>query len=273
MFKLELKRAFSIKFYICLLIGLIIACLDMYDRLPYKIMNLQYINSRIAEGILVYEQPSTAYTLWMGTNMSAMHTLFMRIMPILIVIPYGASLCFDKKGYNIQFLSRVNKRKYYFTKYIVQFLNSGAIAVLPLIGSLIAAGVLFPFSRPMSYTAYYPIFDFTFLSGLFYSQYHLLYIVVYLLVNFVGYGLLGVLSCVAALWEKNKYICMIIPMLCAYIVHSISVFVEPLRNCSMFYYPSLFNVSYDGAVYILAAWAVSIIIILAALAIEFRRDS
>lgn len=273
MLNVELKRAFSLKFWICLLIGIVIACFDMYERLPYRMMNQQLIDSNLAQGLYVYEQPSTAYTLWMGTNMSAMHNLFRRILPLLVVIPYGASLCFDKQGYNIQLLSREKKRTYCFTKYIVQFISSGTVAVLPLVFSLVVAGMLFPFFRPMSYTAFYPVFGYTFLSGLFYSRYHLLYILLYLLVDFIGYGLLGVLACVAALWEKNRYICLIVPMLCAYIIHSIGIFVKPIRNCSIFFYSALFNVSYDGGVYILIAWAVNLLIILAAFSMELRRDS
>lgn len=271
MFEIELRRAFSKKFFICLLIGTVIVILDFWSRAPYMMSNMAFTKEQIKNGVFIYEPALSAYALWMGTTISKWHTLFMRLMPLLIAIPYGASLCFDRRGYQIQLMARSSRKRYYASKYVVQFLCGGTLAVLPQMFQIVLCAVCIPFSQPLSYTFYYPVWENTFLSGIFYSQTHLVYILTYLVVNFIGYGLLGMTCCVAALWEKNRYVSTVVPLLCAYIVHAAALLYAPLRKASIFIYPAMFNIERPQVKIVLLSWGIYAVIVISAFLIDIRR--
>lgn len=72
--------------------------------------------------------------------------IFYQVWPILAAIPYGASYMQDRRtGVYNQVVSRIGRKKYYFSKYIAVFITGGLVVSLTLLTGILADAMVVPF--------------------------------------------------------------------------------------------------------------------------------
>lgn len=263
MFRLEMKRAFGIRFLIVVIIGIIITTADFISRSWLNIQNIS-----------MYEEINSfsVYYIWIMTKISTFNKVYLRILPILCAFAYGSSTCFDKRGYNIQLISRGGLKKYVYAKYICGFLAGGCSAIIPAVINLIMCMCFVPVSIPISSSFYYPIWEITFGSDIFYSDYHFMYAVMVIVMMFITYGGLALLCNVAVLWENNEYIVVMMPFIICYILNSVTLFNENFKMLSPMWYTNFFNVNKDNVWMLMAGWGVMAAVIAVSFVISVKED-
>ncbi len=223
--RMELARAFKNKaFYFALLAGILLALWHFFCYGMPLIRNiLDVYTNAVGESYfdkVKYAIPVTQ--VWMGTSNIGTELYFF-MMPLLGAIPYGASYCADcRSGYISNIVTRVSKAGYYRAKLLAVFLSSSAVCTAPLLLELILCMCFAPVMFPLSGSRLFPVFDSSWLSGLFYSSYSLLYIFIYLLFDFITWGLIGCISLAATWVEDNRFAVMMAPFIFCFGLHVIA---------------------------------------------------
>ena len=219
--RMELARAFRNKyFYFAITIGIGIT-LWHYFRYSYILAESIY---KVYKGTMAaaYLEKVTygvpAVEAWIGTR-SIGYNIYFFIMPLLCAIPYGISFCVDKKsGYINNVTTRVDKKNYYKAKLLAVFLSGGAVAVIPLIFNLLLCMCTLPIMFPLASSMLFPVSTVSVFGDLFYSH-TFLYILIYLLFDFIFFGLLNCLCIVMTYFEDNRFAVVLSPFIIYFAVH------------------------------------------------------
>ena len=219
--KMELSRAFKNKyFYLASTVGIGIT-LWHYFRYSYILAENIY---RLYKGTIFptflekVKYGTPAVQAWIGTQAIG-YNIYFFIMPLLCAIPYGISLCLDKKsGYINNITTRVDKKKYYKAKVLAVFLSGGAVAVIPLIFNLLLCMCFLPIMFPLASSMEFPVSFYSLFGDLFYSH-TFLYILIYLLFDFIFFGLLNCLCVVITYFEDNRFTVVLAPFIIYFAVH------------------------------------------------------
>ena len=118
MLKIELERAFKgTGFKISILIGMVISVLQFVKCVVPAAMNPLYV----LKGRTI-EIPSNINNIWMAMNPNVYYELYIRLLPIIVVIPYAITYYTDnKKGIVKNYYSRTKKINYIIAKYTSSF--------------------------------------------------------------------------------------------------------------------------------------------------------
>ena len=164
----------------------------------------------------------TVFNLWIGNSHDSFYAkCFFGIMPVLATFPFIWSFCHDIKHKNRIHL----KRHQYIMHYCSCFLASGTIAAFPLAINFLGALLFVPATKPDSiYDIYYGIFSYDFLSLLFYNA-PFLYVIIFILMNFMLYGMIGCLGLSISQATKKTAIPLILPVISLYIIELINRFI------------------------------------------------
>lgn len=224
----ELRRAFeSAGTKISLLLGCFVAMLDLIT------FYLQYKSTE--DKILIQA--------WLGTDFQfAYNSLFYVLFPIIACLPYAGSYYQDiKSGYDKNICTRISRRQYMFAKCIAVYVSAFFCTVVPLLINLFIAAGLYPNNPPEKLN---------FLSAgiidchrfpVLFSEKPLIYALVFILLNGLFAGALGMISLAVARVCKSQFAAVIIPFV-LYIVtgvimvgqngHSISVMemINPIQR-------------------------------------------
>ena len=136
--KIELERAFKNKwFYVSVTITLLIVLMDIWQNvLPFR-KNMEFWLNESD-----YQCPGL-YLQWMEINLRAPSMIYHFIIPLLAALPYSMSIYTDAKThYMNNIVTKIEKKKYYLSKLITQFISGGCIATLPLLCSFIVTAML-----------------------------------------------------------------------------------------------------------------------------------
>lgn len=226
--KIEMKRAFCNKlFYIVVVISCCLTIADFFSTsssmqakkwFDYVEKNEEF---SYPEGYMTYTP--TALQIWMPNRNKAgkFFFLLLTIMPLLTVIPYGASYVNDvKSGLINQFAGRVKRKYYYCSKLITAFVSGGTIAVIPYVFNLIWCMCCIPWGNPAYASGHYPVNEQTFLGDMYYL-YPVLYIIIYLLYTFVVFGLLNCLALSYTYIDYNPFMVLLLPFIFFYVTQVI----------------------------------------------------
>ncbi|HBM79807.1 MAG TPA: hypothetical protein DD426_03060 [Clostridiaceae bacterium] len=216
-FKLEIKKSVMNKFFlIAVIIGFgitVFSALYNIDRYYYDLETVSRIERNTGA---VYNPTSAGLTIfncWIGGEGYTLgSSAFFFIFPILVAIPYGWSYCEEKKsGYVRNMAIRSGKAAYYGAKYAAVFLSGGLAMVIPLILNLLLVAAFVPAVTPdPSYCEYYGIWASSLMSMLLYSK-PLLYVLIYLIIDFIFCGLISCFSLVVTAFVKNKVVAVLFP--------------------------------------------------------------
>lgn len=167
-----------------------------------------------SDKIYLLNYPMTVFEKWIGgENHSVYSSLYYLLIPILIAIPYIGTLKQDlKTGYYKNIFIRTDKRKYFLVKYIVTFTTSGVLAVIPLILNFMLTAMVLPATIPQANTAFYGITSMAMLGDLFYVHPYQ-YLLVYMCLNIVFFGLLSTLGLLASYFTDYVFVCVLTPFL------------------------------------------------------------
>lgn len=201
-FKIELKRAFkSRKLLIALLAGMIIA---VWHYVQYV---LPLIRAEEFEEEIYY--PVTVFESWMGGNSYTLQQyLLFIIFPILAVLPFGTSYYEDKKsGEYKNIVTRVEKKEYIKAKYKAVFLSAGVVTLFPLVLSLLLTSATLPSLLPQAATYSFQIDNTNFGHQLFFTHPYL-YIILYLVFDFIFAGAFAGIALAASTFAGN--ICIVL---------------------------------------------------------------
>lgn len=202
--KFELDRAFkNRRMGAALLIG---CCISFWHLWEYILPVRNYVN---AGGY-----PLSSFNKWMGgENYSFQASLYFMWLPILCALPHGTSFVFDcATGYGNQAAVRGRWGRYLTAKYLAVFLSGAAVAVLPLAFDFLGTNLFLPAVMPQAGMGLAPIGEESFLGALYFRQ-PFLYVLIYMVMDGLFYGLFNTLSLFAAIFFRNRFAVQLMPFL------------------------------------------------------------
>lgn len=220
--KIELKRAFhNTSFFIVLGITMGI-CIWHFVQNVWIWRDYVYAGS--------YPLSAFGNGKWIGgDNASLQPTLYFLILPILCSIPYGKTFYFDiKSGFMDQLITRGKKKEYLAAKFIVAFVSGAVISVLPLLFDFLLTGTILPAIIPQRGMGIFPITDGDLMAGLFYTNPYL-YLILYLLLDAVFFGLMNIIAIWAVNFVSNGFWIVLMPFLSYLFVFCMLQFVDQER--------------------------------------------
>ena len=208
--KTELKRAFQNKYLLfALLIGFAIS---IWQTVEHVIPLLQYQTTDLS--MLKGGMPHTVFNKWLGGSTYFLQTtLYYIIVPLIATIPFGASFYQDRKsGYLKNIFTRTDKKQYYRAKYATVFLSGGVAGVTPLLFNFLSTALLLPLIYPKVTAGTFPIAESGLFSALYYEKPYL-YLLFYLIMNFIFFGLLATIALGVGQYVNNYFVVLLTPFL------------------------------------------------------------
>lgn len=231
--KLEFERTFKNKKFIAVIIlqtVLIIYDFFTYAFQIYKVtipFYLEHLDSGKVENL------PGVYATWVGLHYGQTRTILFSVLPLLCAFVYGASLYSDEKHhYNYQLITRTSRKDYYLSKLITLFISGGVIAAYPFILSLFLNSLILPFEDVLPALSYF-MSDAYIMAGLFY-KFPILYVLIYIILVFIGYGLLNCICIFATYIFSNGFVIMITPFCVYFCTYVISNFFEYIVSPFMY---------------------------------------
>lgn len=157
--------------------------------------------------------PLGAFEKWIGANWSSLYAwLYFMLLPLLIAIPYGGTFLEDiKTGYVKNIFTRIGKKEYLWSKFIVSF-TTGALGLIPLILNFMLTASVLPALIPQASTGVYHIGADYLYAELFY-QHPYLYLGIWLLQDILFVGMLAVSSLTVSFFSEYVYVPILTPFL------------------------------------------------------------
>ena len=214
--KLELYRAFyNPGFLLAILAGCIIAGAHFFHQVLPK-------TAMIFSGYNI-DYPVNLFNSMLPLDYVSFYgSIYYYAVPLLAVLPSGVSYYQDlKSGYRKNLCIRMDKKAYLAGKYLAVFLSAGVVCVVPLLFNLMLTSAVLPALTPQKGTNLFAIIESSFLAELFYTK-PFLYLLLYLLVDFV---MTGTLACVAlgiSAFVRNRYIVLFAPFLLFFLLQAVS---------------------------------------------------
>lgn len=200
----ELKRALtSPGMIISVVVGLAISIAYTWMvQLQMVEMNRQWVNGELLYELMCPKSAEVYNMLQDITN--AQPFIFYMLLPVLAVLPFGASLSQDKKsGYLVQLRQRCSSASCMRAKYFATFLSGGIAVIIPLIVSILCAYMLLPSILPDATMPMNSLNASVFLNAWFY-RFPAVYFATYGLITF---AVAGCYACVGLLMSTflNNY--------------------------------------------------------------------
>lgn len=221
MIKMECRKSMRNKFfYVALGVGLLFALLSALYNIDAYFFS-QKEKAGFSVDVNPMNQISGLYNRWIGGESFSMgFVLFFTLFPLLAAFPYGWSQCMEgKSGYTKNVVIRGGKLPYFFAKYIATFLSGGLVVLIPLVCNFLLVACFVPAWKPtIIYTMYYPIHHGSLWSEVFYT-YPLVFVLLYLGLDFIFGGLFATMSYGLAAFVKNRVAVVMVPFFCMLGLH------------------------------------------------------
>lgn len=246
--RLELKRALgSWRFLIVIVLGCVMATLAFIYTPGFIIATNWYKymhGDEMAASIIdKFNMVDTPLEIWMPRygSSSTFYNTWITLLPVLTVIPYGIEYAREKKnGLINQYMIRINRGKYYVSKFITTFISGGLVAVVPLIFNLLLVMCFLPWGMPIRSSNLYPVVDNNVLIDVFYNA-PSLYVLIYLVYVFVLFGLISCICLSFVYIEENIFALTITPFIIYFSGHVLLSFGLGMAGISLMNNASLYN--------------------------------
>lgn len=143
----ELKRSFRTKgFILAICVGMIIVVLQfVIEVYPYSKILQNYLQMNIP-----MKYPGWLFSVWIGGNQGSIFPyIYFFIIPLLAAMPFATSFFKDaKSGFIQNICTRVDKKIYFFSKYIATFVSGGTVVILPLLINFLLSCMVLPSMKP-----------------------------------------------------------------------------------------------------------------------------
>lgn len=218
--KMELEKGIKNKYFFT---TCIIACVFTLFSAWYKIDSYFFFKTQVTYTNTgnPMTQGASLFNHWIGGEFSSLgFTLFFTLFPILAVLPYGWSYFSENKaGYVKAVVTRSGKPKYFLAKYIGVFVTGGLVILLPQILNIIIVASFVPAITPTKlYPLSYAVVHGSTWSEVFYTH-PLLYVGLYLILNFIFAGIFATMSLAFSFYIKNRIAVLLIPFFLIFILH------------------------------------------------------
>ena len=222
-------------FWISILIGCIISLVQIVmEVLPRALNVLRHYSGKTGE-------PCSLYGYWIGMNgASPYKEIFLTILPILAMMPHALSYYMDcKSGYVKSVYTRTRKIDYLSAKYIVTFISGGIAIVIPYLLNLLISAYMLPALNPIKNG------QFNSAAALFQELLYnkpMLYIAVYLVINFVFAGMFATIVLTFTHIIDNIFLVSMMPFIAWYgltilnkclIIKGIEIIINPMTIVDM----------------------------------------
>lgn len=237
--RIELQRAFHNR---GMLLSLIIGCiLSLAHVIQYQILT-PYLN----RGIIISEisefskgrtgVPASVAGAWLAGN-TANWTgfVFFLILPILAMLPFGVSYFSDREsGYLKNIYTRMPRKQYLTNKFLVAFLSGGTAVAFPLVLNLLCSMIFVPNLLPPVIHPLNFINPTRFLYELYFS-YPLLYIGIFIVLDFLLGGMFSCIALAASYLSDYKVIVGITPFFLQLGIHILATMLGKLDYSSVYF--------------------------------------
>lgn len=231
--KAELSRAIKNRgMLLALTIGIGIALVHaVHVMLPAYYVNLETDFERYP---ILY--PAIVADTWLAGNEFALESfLYFLVLPLVAVLPFGTSYFSDKEnGFLKSLYMRVSRKDYLLAKYAAAFVSGGIASVVPLIVNLLCAFILLPNLCPEVVMPHNGISA----TNLFYEIYYanpILYIFIFLCIDFVAGGIFACMALACSYLSDYKIIIAICPFFIQLILHVGSSMLMKLDYSSVYF--------------------------------------
>lgn len=221
----ELKKALSNRcFIIAISIGIMISLINvviMESNHISTVNRLAEMQGYIGAGTDPTTHSYSLFRCWMGGDTYTFAFLvFSFISPLLAAFAYSWSYCSEKNnGYTKNVLTSSKSIYYYLSKYISVFVSGGMAVTIPLLFNLLTSAMFLPAVKPdIMYLTYYCVMQTHIWSELFYTH-PFAFVFLYLLLDFLFYGLIATMSLALSYFANNKLAVIIIPSIVLLIFH------------------------------------------------------
>lgn len=196
--RFELRRAMHEKsFMLSILIGGVVVMMDLY------VFFMQYKNS---DSTLLIQA-------WIGTDFQfAYNALFYVLLPVVACLPYGGSYYGDiSAGYDKNIMLKTTRGCYMFSKGVAVYISAFSAVVIPLLVNLFLAAGFYKNDLPQRLTfSAAGIIDCNRFPELF-SEKPALYCLVFILIDGLFAGLLGLMSLAVTRWCRSTFSATVLP--------------------------------------------------------------
>lgn len=221
--KNELYRAFVNKrFFFVIFIEICIVAAHVFVKvIPVATQTVPYF---LARPDRVGYVPG-AYRTWLASPLYGgyIRLLTMALLPLLIAIPYGDSLYMDEQSrYLYHINTRTGKSRYYLAKILTLFLSGGTVASFPYLLSFLVNIAILPMETLIPST-FSGVGNTHCLSGLYYKS-PFLYVIAFLILTFIGFGILNCLCFIAAYILSSRFLVTLFPFTVDYLMFVIGDF-------------------------------------------------
>lgn len=222
--KLEWERVIKGKtFYMALIIGVVIALLQIVGEVyPRAVDVLQFYNGR-------YGEPNSLYMFSMSMNATSMYKEILKtIFPVLAMLPHALSYHSDiKSGYVKNMYTRTKKINYLTAKYIATFMSAGIVIVITYMINFVIAACMLPALNPIPNGSYNN--GGAFMQWMYFHK-PLIYIFIYLIINWLYAGAFATTALAAAQFMDNVFMLSIFPFVLWYGMSILSKFIKKVMD-------------------------------------------
>lgn len=170
-----------------------------------SIYHYYYVIRYIGDG--TNEFVTTAFK-WIGFRDNEMD-VYLLLMPVIASLPFSTSYNSDKSDGFKPFVSKgISLFPYSVTKYIVTFFCGGLLYTFPFILSLLFCKLTIPNGAPVAGSGI--INDNGMFANLYYDS-PLIYISIYIGINFLFAGLMALLGLAASAWSQKDFMAILFP--------------------------------------------------------------
>lgn len=235
--KIELDRALkNHKFLIALFIGCIISVMQViFVVIPLSNSLDEYL--QYGKGLYY---PGWLFSSWLSADLYNQYSyLFYLILPVLSSFAYATSGFEDyKSGFIKNICIRINKKKYYFSKFIAVFISGGLTIAIPLLLNLLLSSLFLPSMVPEATASLSSIRSLTMWHTIYYSHPYI-HSLLFIILNFIFAGAIATFSLVVGKDIEHKIVVLLSPFL-------IFIFINVLSDVINYPYLSPINFLRSG---------------------------
>ena len=220
MFKIEIRKALKNKLFLATLA--IASAIALYAAVSViNLYNESIEMNKFSENqIGDINNPDLAmYTLfnsWISEEWSSSgQSLFFLMLPFFSSLAYSWSLCSEiKSGYIKHIVTRINRKKYFMSKFFAVFISGGIVIVIPMLLNFMLVSSFIPAIKPdIFYDMYYANSNTTQAFSILFFEHPFLFVGYRFLSAFIYSGLFAVLGMTVAFFVRNKFIVVAFPFL------------------------------------------------------------
>ena len=222
-------------FWISILVGCVISLVQIVmEVIPRALNILGGYSGRAGE-------PRSMYMYWMGMNYASPYKeIFLTILPILAMMPHALSYYMDcNSGYIKSVYTRTKRINYLSAKYIITFVSGGIVIIIPYLLNMLISACMLPALNPIRNGQYNSAADL--FQELLYNK-PMLYIAVYLVINFVFAGMFATIVLTFTHIIDNIFLVSMMPFIAWYgltilnkclIIKGIEIIINPMTIVDM----------------------------------------